>query len=187
LGVEGGELNGNASKDLGVSETEGFYIKKVTKNSGAEKAGLTKGDIIKKIDNQTVSTYAELSGYINTKRPNDKVLVTFVRAGKSMTATVVLTKNELFNTEFKGIEMENIDAADKKKFRIDSGVKIKEITNDNLKSYYEELKGNIILSIDNAPVNDVESASRILNKKDENQSISIEMLNKFGQRIRIII
>ncbi|MBU3681566.1 MAG: PDZ domain-containing protein [Flavobacterium sp.] len=187
LGVEGGELNGNASKDLGVSDTEGFYIKKVTKNSGAEKAGLTKGDIIKKIDNQTVSTYAELSGYINTKRPNDKVLVTFVRAGKSMTTTVVLTKNELFNTEFKGIEMENIDAADKKKFRIDSGVKIKEITNDNLKPYYEELKGNIILSIDNAPVNDVESASRILNKKDENQSISIEMLNKFGQRIRIII
>jgi S1-C subfamily serine protease len=110
-----------------------------------------------------------------------------VRSGKSMTATVVLTKNELFNTEFKGIEMENIDATDKKKFRIDSGVKIKEITNDNLKPYYEELKGNIILSIDNVPVNDVESASRILNKKDENQSISIEMLNKFGQRIRIII
>jgi serine protease Do len=187
LGVEGGELNGNASKDLGISETEGFYIKKVTKNSGAEKAGLTKGDIIKKIDNQTIASYAELSGYINTKRPNDKVVVTFIRNGKSMTAAVVLTKNELFNTEFKGIEMENIDAADKKKFRIDSGVKIKEITNDNLKPYYEELKGNIILSIDNAPVNDVESASRILNKKDENQSISIEMLNKFGQRIRIII
>lgn len=187
LGVEGGELNGNASKDLGVSETEGFYIKKVTKNSGAEKAGLTKGDIIKKIDNQNISTFAELSGYINTKRPNDKVEVTFVRNGKSMTASVVLTKNELFITEFKGIEMENIDASDKKKFRIDSGVKIKEINNDNLKPYYEELKGNIILSIDNTPVNDVESASRILNKKDENQSISIEMLNKFGQRIRIII
>jgi Do/DeqQ family serine protease len=187
LGVEGGELNGNASKDLGINETEGFYIKKVTKNSGAEKAGLAKGDIIKKIDNQSISSYAELSGYINTKRPNDKVLVTFVRNGKSMTATVVLTKNELFNTEFKGIEMENIDAADKKKFRIDSGVKIKEINNENLKPYYEELKGNIILSIDNTPVNDVESASRILNKKDENQSISIEMLNKFGQRIRIII
>jgi len=187
LGIEGGELNGNASKDLGINETEGFYIKKVTKNSGAEKAGLTKGDIIKKIDNQTIASYAELSGYINTKRPNDKVVVTFIRNGKSMTAAVVLTKNELFNTEFKGIEMENIDAADKKKFRIDSGVKIKEITNDNLKPYYEELKGNIILSIDNAPVNDVESASRILNKKDENQSISIEMLNKFGQRIRIII
>ena len=73
LGVEGGELNSAASKELGVKETQGFYVKKVTKNSGAEKSGLTKGDIIVKLDNQNINTYAELSGFINTKRPNDKV------------------------------------------------------------------------------------------------------------------
>ena len=32
LGVEGGELNAKASKELGVKETQGFYINKVTKN-----------------------------------------------------------------------------------------------------------------------------------------------------------
>ena len=37
LGVEGGELNSKASKELGINDTEGFYINKVTKNSGAEK------------------------------------------------------------------------------------------------------------------------------------------------------
>jgi hypothetical protein len=31
---------------------------------------------------------------------------------------VVLSKNEFSSTEFKGIELENIDAADKKKFNI---------------------------------------------------------------------
>src|SRR6478672_1080198 len=74
LGVEGGELTGNAYKELGVKDTEGFYIKSVNKNSGAERAGLRQGDIIKKLDNQKVSTFAELSGYINTKRPNDKIV-----------------------------------------------------------------------------------------------------------------
>ena len=54
LGVEGGELNSKTSKDLGVNETQGFYINKVSKNSGAEKAGLQKGDIIVKIDNQNI-------------------------------------------------------------------------------------------------------------------------------------
>jgi serine protease Do len=34
---------------------------------------------------------------------------------------------------------------------------------------------------------DVETVSRIIDKKDENQSVSIEMINKMGQRIRIII
>jgi hypothetical protein len=38
---------------------------------------------------------------------------------------VTLSKNEFFNAEFKGIELENIEAADKKKFKIDYGVKIK--------------------------------------------------------------
>ena len=99
----------------------------------------------------------------------------------------MLTKNENFTTEFKGIELENIDAADKKKYRIDAGVRIKEINNDNLKPYYDELKGTIILSIDNMKTTDIETTSRILEKKDENQSVSIEMINKLGQRIRIII
>jgi S1-C subfamily serine protease len=187
LGIEGGELNSAASKELGIKETQGFYIKKVNKNSGAEKSGLSKGDIIVKIDNQDINTYAELSGYINTKRPNDKVQVQYIREGKTYTVPVILTKNEFYTTELKGIEFENIDAADKKKYKIDSGVRIKEITNDNLKPYYDELKGTIILSIDNAKASDVETVSRIIEKKNENQSVSLEMINKMGQRIRIII
>jgi serine protease Do len=187
LGVEGGELNSAASKELGVKETQGFYVKKVNKNSGAEKSGLTKGDIIVKLDNQIITTYSELSGFISTKRPNDKVQVSYLRDGKTYTVPVVLTKNEFYSTEFKGLELENIDAADKKKYRIDSGVRIKEINNDNLKPYYDELKGTIILSIDNVKATDVEAVSKIIEKKDENQSVSIEMINKMGQRIRIII
>lgn len=187
LGVEGGELNSSVSKELGVSQTEGFYINKVTKNSGAEKAGLQKGDIIVKLDGQNVSTFADLSGYINTKRPNDKVQVTYIRDGNNKIVPVTLSKNEFFTTEFKGLELENIDAADKKKFKLNYGVKIKSITNENLKQYEEELMGNIILKIDNATANDIETVSKLLNQKDENQSIRLEMMNKEGEIIRIII
>ncbi len=187
LGVEGGELNAKASKELGIKETQGFYINNVQKKSGAEKAGLQKGDIIIKLDNQNISTFADLSGYINTKRPNDKVDVTFIRGEKNKVLPVVLSKNEFFNTEFKGIELENIDAADKTRFRMQSGVKIKSVTSENLKQYEEDLKGNIILSIDNVKIKDIESASKLLNNKDDNQSIQMEMINKRGEIIRIII
>jgi Do/DeqQ family serine protease len=187
LGVEGGELNAMASKELGVKETQGFYINRVQKKSGAEKAGLQKGDIIIKLDNQNIATYADLSGYINTKRPNDKVEVTFIREGKNKILPVILSKNEFFNTEFKGIELENIAAAEKNRFHLDGGVKIKSITNENLKQYEAELKGNIILSIDNVKIKDIESASKILNNKAENQSVQMEMINKRGEIIRIII
>lgn len=187
LGIEGSELNSQTSKQLGINDTEGFYINKVTKNSGAEKAGLQKGDIIKKLDNQTINSYSELTGYINTKRPNDKVQVTFIRNGQTKSASVVLIKTDVFTTDYKGLELENISAADKKKFKIDYGVRIKEINNDNLQPYYDQLKGNIILSVDNVKATDVETISRYLNKKDDRQSVSIQMLTQTGQLIQIIL
>lgn len=187
LGVEGSELTGNYSKELGIKESEGFYINKINKNSGAEKAGLKKGDIIKKLDNQKIASFAELSGYINTKRPNDKINVTYVREGQTKVVPVILVKNDIIQTDFKGLELESISNEDKKRFRIDYGVKIKEVNNERLQPYKDELEGSIILSIDNSKATDVETVSRITNNKDENQGTSVQLMTKNGQIIRIII
>ncbi|MSP85254.1 MAG: PDZ domain-containing protein [Flavobacteriaceae bacterium] len=187
LGVEGGELNSSASKELGIKQTEGFYIKRVNKNSGAEKSGLTKGDIIIQLDAQKISSFAELNGYISTKRPNDKIQVTFIRNEKTMTVAVTLSKSDVFSTQFKGIDLENINASDKKKFRIDYGVKIKEVNNERLNAYANDLKGGIILSIGNVKAIDVETVSKALSNLDENQTVQIEMLTVNGQVVRLIL
>lgn len=187
LGVEIAELNGSVSKELGTTLTEGVFVKKVNKNTGAEKAGILKGDVIVKLDNQNITSFSELSGYINTKRPNDKVQVSYIRNGKTETALVTLVKNDIVKTEFKGLELQNVDSNEKKKFKIDYGVKITDVLNPNLQQYADELKGSIILSIDNSKAIDVETVSRALTNKNENQSVSIQMINKMGQIIRIII
>ena len=187
LGVEGGELNSNASKELGIAETQGFYISKISKNSGAEKSGLTQGDIIVKLDSQPVSTFADLSGYINTKRPNDVVQVAFIRNGKTYVKPVTLSKNEFLSTEYKGIELEDISTADKKRFNIDYGVKIKDLNNERLNQYADDLKGGIILNIGNIKADNVETVSKIISNIGENQSIQIEMITRNGQVIRLII
>ena len=172
LGVEGGELNAMASKEFGVKQTEGFYIKKVNKNSGAERSGLKEGDIITKLDNRPISSYAELSGFINTKRPNDKIQVTFIRDEKLMSVPVVLTKFDVVSTSYKGIELESITPADKKKFRISYGVKIKDLNNDKLNQFANDLKGGIITSIGNVKATDVESVSKLLSNVSEDQYYS---------------
>ncbi len=187
LGVEGSELTGNYSKELGIKDTEGFYINKVNKNSGAEKAGLKKGDIIKKLDNQKISSYAELSGFINTKRPNDKVNVTYERDGQTKVVPVILVKNDIIQTDFKGLELENLSDADKKNFRIDYGVKIKEVSNQRLLPYKDELEGSIILDINGVKASDVETVSRATNNANESQGTSVKLMTKNGQVMRIII
>ena len=186
LGIEGGELNSNFAKELGVNETQGFYINKVTKNSGAEKAGLSKGDIIIQLDDKKINSFAELTAHINTKRPNDVVQVNILRNGKQKTIPVKLTKKEMLNYEFNGIEFEDIDTSDKKQFRIKEGIKIKSIANPDYAEYAELLNGAIILSIDGQVAKDMETVSSYLAKK-ENQKARYQIITKTGQMYSIIM
>lgn len=186
LGIEGGELNSNYAKEIGVKTTQGFYINKVTKNSGAEKAGIQKGDIIVQLDDKKINGFAELTAYINTKRPNEIVQVRIIRDEKEKTIPVRLSKKELLNYEINGIEFEDIDTADKKQFNLKEGVKIKSISNSEYGEYADLLKGAIILSIDGQKLKDMEAVSSYLAKK-ENQKARYQIITKNGQLFSIII
>lgn len=186
LGIEGGEMNSNYAKEIGVKETQGFYINKVTKNSGAEKAGLQKGDIIVQLDDKKINGFAELSGYINTKRPNNVVQVRIIRDEKEKTIPVKLSRKEVLNYEFNGIEFEDLDATDKKQFRIKEGVKIKAISNPEYAEYADLLNGSVILSVDGQKAKDMETVSSYLAKK-ENQKARYQIITKNGQLYSIIM
>ena len=93
LGVRGVALNSPYSKQLNINETEGFYIDEIESGYGADLAGLTRGDIIKSIDGFKINRFSDLSGYLSSKRPGDKVKVKFVRDGKLETAEITLKKS----------------------------------------------------------------------------------------------
>lgn len=187
LGVEGIELNGMVSKELNLENTQGFLVKKVNEKSGAEKSGLKEGDIIVKIDQQKINSFASLTSYINSKRPSDIVKVTVLRNGKESVIPVLLTKKELINAEYFGMELEDLDDSDKKKFKIKSGIKIKELKNSQLFQYRDELVGSIILSIDGKAATDLETVVKRLENPIEKESIRVELLLKTGERINAFI
>jgi S1-C subfamily serine protease len=93
LGVRGVALNSPYSKQLNINETEGFYIDEIESGYGADSAGLIRGDIIKSIDGFKINRFSDLSGYLSSKRPGDKVNVIFVRDGKLQTAEITLKKS----------------------------------------------------------------------------------------------
>ncbi|MDD3004034.1 Do family serine endopeptidase [Flavobacterium sp.] len=187
LGVQGAELNSTVSKELGLNRTSGFYIGDVSPNSGAAKAGLKKGDVIIKIDSKNINTFADLNGYINTKRPNDKVKVNFLREEKEMTTTVTLSKNEMINSTFKGMQLERLTSNDKKKFRINAGVKIASVENPRLEQFKSELEGAVLLKINNIPVTDIQEVNKLISGKDDNEGMQLEIITNSGQLVRIII
>ena len=71
---------------------KGVEIQEITKESGAEKAGLKKGDIITKIDNTNIEDPDELSKVIREHKAGDKVSVTYLRDKKEQKVTAELTK-----------------------------------------------------------------------------------------------
>ncbi len=93
LGVRGVALKSSYSRQLNINETEGFYIDEIEEGFGAGSAGLTKGDIIKSVDGFKINRFSDLSGYLSSKRPGDKVEVNYVRDGKLKKAIVTLKKS----------------------------------------------------------------------------------------------
>jgi len=93
LGVRGVALKSSYSRQLNIDETEGFYIDEIEEGFGADTAGLTRGDIIKSIDGFKINRFSDLSGYLSSKRPGDKVEVNYVREGRLKTAIVTLKKS----------------------------------------------------------------------------------------------
>lgn len=187
LGVQGGELNASVSKELGINETQGFYVHSVVKQSGAEKAGIKKGDVIVKIDEKPVYGFSDINNSIVTKRPNDVVKVTVNRDGTMLNLPVKLTKNEVNSFTYSGLELEDISAADKKQYNIKSGVRVKEITDEELMPYYDDLKGGIILRLGNVKATDIETVSRILSNKRPNQKVRVEMITNSGQIVQFLL
>jgi serine protease Do len=80
---------------LGVvtdKEDEGASISEITKESGAEKAGLKEGDIITKLDDKKIEDPDDLTKAIRDHKPGDKVTITFLRDKKEQKVTAELTK-----------------------------------------------------------------------------------------------
>ena len=71
----------------------GIAVITVESGSPADKAGLKKGDIIVKINDDETGSLAEFRYELYKHEPNEKVTLTFYRNGKLQTATITLGKN----------------------------------------------------------------------------------------------
>ena len=183
LGVKGSELNSYNSTELGITETEGFYVDSVLEDSGAEEAGLEKGDIIKKLDHIKISKFSDLSGYLKTKRPDDVVSVTVLRNGKPKVIPVTIYKNQSYRIDLLGISVKDLSEKDKRKIKNKSGVKIVE-SGGSMGKY--DLLGKIIVEINDESVENIEDVKQAMSEAGRYDRLSIVLINESGERERLI-
>lgn len=78
---------------LGISWGDGVEINEVSKNYGADKAGLQVGDIITAINNDKIGNKEEFTKILAKHTPGEEVDVTYTRGKESKTIKVKLAEN----------------------------------------------------------------------------------------------
>jgi S1-C subfamily serine protease len=185
LGVSGGSLNSRSAEELEINTTEGFYIDTVVENSGADKAGIEDGDIITRLDDVKISKFADLRGYLSTKRPDDIINVSVLRNGNIKVLPVKLSRNETISVPVIGI-LKNANESELEKFGIKNGLKISRL-GERYEDYWKKNginEGNIVTAINDVEINSVEDVEQIMSTRSEHESLRIEVINSNGEKER---
>lgn len=183
LGVTGGILNSKNAENLQIEATQGFYVDSVEDDSGAKNAGIRKGDIIKKIDDVNISKFSDLSGYISTKSPDDVVSISVLRNDELLTKSVTLTKNNTFELKRIGV-LKNTTKEDLKRYNINNGVKIA-VPEKGIQRYGIK-QGYIITKMNAVNVSTIEDVKQVLQNKNDNDRLILEIVNDKGQTEKYI-
>ncbi len=154
----------------GLDRTDGVYVMAVQPNSGAEKAGLQKGDFITHIDGQPVNNQSEVQGQIARFQPGDNISVGYLRSGKALTAMVKLTNlngtTDIMKAEspskLLGATFRPLNDGEKSKYSISGGVMLTDPGKGALAKQTQIRKGFVITGINDASVNSINDLQQAL-------------------------
>jgi Do/DeqQ family serine protease len=158
-----------AREKYNLDNIQGVAVGAVIDGSGADRAGLKEGDIIKSINDKPINSGTQLQERIASKRPGEKVSLLLERNGRTMTKSVTL-KNNLGNTEVVkkpsnsnieslGATFRDLSAAEKRRFKSD-GVMVSELQR-GIMAYSRIKRGFIITSVNDKEVKNVDQLNNI--------------------------
>lgn len=91
LGItEGGEVDRTMARALGMSAPRGFIVGDVVEGGPADKAGLLEGDVIVKLNGNTVRNFLDFRVAIANSQPGTEVEIEVFRDGENKTMRVTL-------------------------------------------------------------------------------------------------
>lgn len=154
--------------DLGTNE--GVYVAEVEENGAGADAGLEKGDIIVSVDGKKVTKFAELTEVMASKRPGDKLTVTYLHNKSKNTKTVTL-KNAQGNTkvvknadiDVLGADFRPVTSQQKQQLEIQYGLEVVKVSGGKMKEAGIP-KGFIIQNVNDTPMKTVDDLQDVVKK-----------------------
>jgi serine protease Do len=193
-----------AKEYLGLPDTRGVIVDDVTPGGPAERAGLRKDDVIRKVNGEPIADNLDLIGKISAHRPGDKVNLEIYRDGKTRTLEATLAdREEGLRAQFGGgdaedretfvpeesrslgITVENLTGSMRERLGLEHsqrGVVVTEVDFDST-AWRKGLRPNIIITgISSNPIRDVSDWVEAIDGLEPGESIKLSVLDSGGAR-----
>ena len=178
LGVSIQDLNADLAKALGVSTTQGVLVAHVEKDTPAAKGGLERGDIILKVNGETVKTTSELRNLIAAAGAGVDVKLDLLRDDKPRAVTVKLGEmpNDVASAvpsggaapgkpaTIDGLTLQPLDDKLREKYEIssdvDAGLVVTEVKEGSVSAFAGLQPGDVVLEVNRKRVKTPEDFKR---------------------------
>lgn len=175
LGVTIRDVTPDVADELDLPNVSGVLVNEVLKGSAADDAGIEQGDVIQKINGETITSTPKLQENVGRHRPGDQIEIEYLRKGRTKSTVVtlknkdrgteLLTKQAVQVSQVLGVELEDLSKSELREMGIDGGVKISKINDGKVRRYTDMREGFVITNIDREPIKDKAELMEILENK----------------------
>lgn len=189
IGVALQQLDQDLAKAFGLKKAEGALVADVVKDSPAAKGGLKQGDIILKLNGQTVEHVAQLRNSIAMTNPGSTVTLSVLHPDKTTAdlkveiadfpAKELAVESAELNASKMGIQVANLTPEKAKTLGLSEpkGVLISGVMPNSLAYSAGIRKDAIIISVNHQPVNSLEDYNKAITDAGESTLYLIKQGN----------
>ncbi|MET3133783.1 serine protease Do [Oxalobacteraceae bacterium GrIS 1.11] len=183
LGVTVQEVNQGVADSFKLASPEGALVANVESGSPADKAGLKPGDVIRKLNGQSIISSGDLPALIDISTPGDKATLEVWRDGKTVTLAAKLgnaadkvadvSRNDTPAGKVKlGLALRPLQSDERRAAGLDSGLLVEDA--GGAAAYAGVQAGDVLLSVNGKPVNSVEQVRDVVSKSAKSVALLIQ-------------
>ena len=190
LGVMLQDIDRNLADAYKLPKPEGSLINQVSPKSPAEKAGLKPGDVILKLDGNSISRTSDLIYRLNRIAPNQTIQLEVLRDDKirTISATLSVAPDDTPAAEDKnnptnglGMNIRDLTEAEQSRLNVNGGALVREVKRGGLASLSNLVAGDVIVQVNSTPVANSQAFAKAIAALPKNSVARIVIIRQ-GQR-----
>ena len=184
LGVTVQEVNQTLADSFKLDRPEGALVASVEKDGPADKAGLQPGDVIRRVNGQSIIASGDLPAVVAQSMPGQRLQMEVWRQGRKVDVTAQLgsATEKVAKTESRsaaatdsgklGLTLRPLQDSEKREAGVTEGLVVESASGAAARAGVEA--GDVLLAINGTPVKSVEQARSAISKSDKSVALLIQ-------------